>query len=116
MSTPTDILVIDDEPTITQVVVKVCRAEGMTVTAANDASEALHCLESDSFRLALCDIMMHGLDGFQFLEELANRGIQLPVDRLFDHGKCGQKPDVDRHRGLHCETVHRRRNDDGHPP
>lgn len=79
MSQLQDILVIDDEPTITQVVVKVCNAEGLTVTAANDVTEALECLEGCNFRLALCDIMMHGLDGFQFLEELAERGIHTPV-------------------------------------
>ena len=74
-----DILVIDDEPTVTQAVVKVCSAEGMTVTAAHHAAEALHCLEESKFRLVLCDIMMHELDGFQFLEELARKGIQTPV-------------------------------------
>jgi CheY-like chemotaxis protein/glycine cleavage system H lipoate-binding protein len=74
-----DILVIDDEPTITQVVVRVCSSEGMTVTAASNVTEALKCLEAGSFRLALCDIMMHDLDGFQFLEELVQRGIQTPV-------------------------------------
>jgi CheY-like chemotaxis protein/glycine cleavage system H lipoate-binding protein len=79
MSTLRDILVIDDEPTVTQAVVKVCGAEGMTVVAADHASEALRCLEESRFRLALCDIMMHGLDGFQFLEQLSLRGIQTPV-------------------------------------
>ena len=79
MSFLKDILVIDDEPTITQVVVKVCKAEGMTIVAADHATEALRCLEENSFRLVLCDIMMHELDGFQFLEELARRGIHTPV-------------------------------------
>ncbi len=79
MSRIRDILVIDDEPTITQVVVKICSAEGMTVAAASNASEALQFLEEHEFRLALCDIMMHELDGFQFLEELARRGIHTPV-------------------------------------
>ena len=79
MSLLRDILVIDDEPTVTQAVVKICAAEGMTVIAAENASEALRCLEESQFRLALCDIMMHGLDGFQFLEELSLRGIQTPV-------------------------------------
>ncbi len=79
MSLLRDILVIDDEPTITQAVVKICSAEGMTIAAADHASEALRCLEESKFRLVLCDIMMHGLDGFQFLEELARRGIQTPV-------------------------------------
>ena len=74
-----DILVIDDESTVTQAVVKVCGAEGMKVTAAGHASEALRYLRESKFRLALCDIMMPELDGFQFLEELARSGIQTPV-------------------------------------
>ena len=79
MSRLRDILVIDDEPTITQVVVKICSAEGMTIAAADHAAAALRYLEENEFRLILCDIMMHELDGFQFLEELARRGIHTPV-------------------------------------
>lgn len=74
-----DILVIDDEPTITQVVVKVCSAEGFSIAAADHAAAALKYLEENTFRLILCDIMMHELDGFQFLEELVSRGIHTPV-------------------------------------
>lgn len=79
MNQPIDILVIDDEPMVTRVVTKVCSAEGMTITAANHAFEALRGLEQGKFRLILCDIMMPELNGFQFLEELARRGIQTPV-------------------------------------
>ncbi len=79
MSMHRDILVVDDEPTVTQAVVKVCSAEGMTVTAAGHAAEALKYLDEGKFRLVLCDIMMHELDGFQFLEELARKGIHVPV-------------------------------------
>lgn len=74
-----DILVIDDEPTVTQAVVKICGAEGMTVSAAGHASEALRNLKENEFHLMLCDIMMPELNGFQFLEELARRGIRTPV-------------------------------------
>ena len=74
-----DILVIDDEPTVTQAVVKICGAEGMTVSTAGQASEALQHLEDSKFHLMLCDIMMPELNGFQFLEELARRGIRTPV-------------------------------------
>jgi len=79
MTSARDILVVDDEPTVTQAVVKVCGAEGMTVMAVDQAPKALQCLEENRFRLVLCDIMMHQMDGFQFLEELARRGIQTPV-------------------------------------
>jgi len=79
MSSIRDILVVDDEPTVTQAVTKVCSAEGMTVTAVDQAPKALQCLAENRFRLVLCDIMMHQMDGFQFLEELARRGVQTPV-------------------------------------
>jgi CheY-like chemotaxis protein/glycine cleavage system H lipoate-binding protein len=74
-----DILVIDDEPMVTRVVVKVCSSEGMTIMAANHAHEALHFLDGSEFRLILCDIMMPELNGFQFLEALSARGIHTPV-------------------------------------
>ena len=79
MSQLQDILVIDDEPTVTHAVAKICSAEGMTVATAEHAAVALRCLEENTFRLMLCDIMMPELNGFQFLEELARRGIRTPV-------------------------------------
>jgi len=74
-----DILVVEDEPMVTQAVEMVCGDEGMSVTSVDNAAAALRCLEQDVFRLVLCDIMMQSLDGFQFLEQLAHRGIQTPV-------------------------------------
>jgi CheY-like chemotaxis protein/glycine cleavage system H lipoate-binding protein len=79
MSAMRDILVIEDEPMVTQAVVLVCGEDGMSVTAVDNASEALRCLQDNRFRLVLCDIMMQGVDGFQFLEEMARHGIQAPV-------------------------------------
>ena len=79
MSTLRDILVVEDEPMVTQAVVMVCGDEGMTVAAVESAAEALDRLRQQRFRLVLCDIMMQGLDGFQFLEQLAGNGIEVPV-------------------------------------
>jgi CheY-like chemotaxis protein/glycine cleavage system H lipoate-binding protein len=79
MSALRDILVIEDEPMVTQAVVMVCGDEGMTVTAVDSAAEALRYMQVSGFRLVLCDIMMQGMDGFQFLDELARNGIQTPV-------------------------------------
>jgi CheY-like chemotaxis protein/glycine cleavage system H lipoate-binding protein len=64
---------------VTQAVVMVCGAEGMSVTSVDNAAEALRILQGGTYRLALCDIMMQGLDGFQFLAELARNGIPVPV-------------------------------------
>jgi len=79
MSTPRDILVIEDEPMVTQAVVMVCGEEGMSVTAVDNAAEALQRLQDSRFRLVLCDIMMQGIDGFGFLKQLASNGIPTPV-------------------------------------
>jgi CheY-like chemotaxis protein/glycine cleavage system H lipoate-binding protein len=74
-----DILVIDDEPPILRAVARICEAEGYTISCAEDARTALRNLEQNSYRLALCDIMMSGLDGFEFLAELTRRGLDTPV-------------------------------------
>jgi len=79
MSPQRDILVIEDEPVVTQAVVMVCSEEGMTVTALDSAAEALRSLREKPFRLVLCDVMMQGMDGFQFLAALDRNGIQTPV-------------------------------------
>ena len=74
-----DLLVIDDEPVITQAVERVCRAEGLTVDVAESAATALARLEQSSYRLILCDVMMADVDGFGFLEALGRRGVRTPV-------------------------------------
>jgi CheY-like chemotaxis protein/glycine cleavage system H lipoate-binding protein len=79
MSEQRDILVIEDEATVMQAVVMVCSTEGMSISAASQASEGLKELEQNRFRLILCDIMMQGFDGFRLLEEVARRDIKTPV-------------------------------------
>jgi CheY-like chemotaxis protein/glycine cleavage system H lipoate-binding protein len=74
-----DILVIEDEPMVTQAVEMICRDQGMTVASVESGQAALRRLQDTEFRLVLCDIMMQGLDGFQFLQELDGIGVQTPV-------------------------------------
>lgn len=79
MTAHRDILVIEDEPSVSRAVVMVCEKEGMSVTAVDNATDALNTLERSTFGLALCDIMMQGMDGFGFLAEIDSRGIFVPV-------------------------------------
>ena len=79
MNEKVDILVVEDEPSVARAVVMVCDEEGMSVTAVDSAAWALELLEGNHFRLILCDIMMLGMDGFQFLEEMDRRGLSEPV-------------------------------------
>lgn len=74
-----DILVIDDEQVVIDAVVKICSAEDYTVDAAIDAKEALQKFDRNSYKLIICDIMMPGIDGFGFLDELHKRRISSVV-------------------------------------
>ena len=79
MSNQRDILVIEDEPSVARAVEMVCGEEGLLVSAVDNAADALEVIERKVFRLALCDIMMQGMDGFRFLQELDARELTLPV-------------------------------------
>ncbi|MEK6611837.1 MAG: response regulator [Gemmatimonadota bacterium] len=79
MKTARDILVVDDELVITQAVVRVCGAEGMSVDVAESAAAATARLARCTYRLIICDVMMADVDGFQFLADLGRRQVRTPV-------------------------------------
>jgi CheY-like chemotaxis protein len=55
--------------------VKICSSENYTIDSAVDAQIALTKLVKNIYRLIICDIMMPGMDGFEFLDELNIRKI-----------------------------------------
>lgn len=71
------ILVVDDEQAIADLVVNLLVAEGMDALACYSGQAALDMLARTPFDLAIVDIMMPGIDGF----ELA-----------FDAARCGTFP------------------------
>ncbi|RKY94944.1 MAG: hypothetical protein DRQ01_01090 [Ignavibacteriae bacterium] len=73
------ILIIDDEQVILDAVSKIASLEGWKIDAALNAQDGLNKLSSNQYSLILSDIMMPEMDGFQLLEELYNRKIDVPV-------------------------------------
>ena len=59
------ILVVDDERAIADLVVSLLLREGMQARACYSGAQALEALEKESFDLAILDIMMPGMDGFE---------------------------------------------------
>jgi len=74
-----DVLVVDDEPTITGSVRKICSAEGLRVDEAPSAAAGFQLLERCSYRLIFSDIKMAGADGFELLAHVAAKRIMAPV-------------------------------------
>jgi len=74
-----DILIIDDEEIILDSVKKIGKMEGFNVDTALNPFLALNMLDKQGYKLILCDIMMPEMDGFQLLDELYKRKINIPV-------------------------------------
>ncbi len=70
------ILVVDDEPLITQTVATILRKHGFEVTTAVSAEDALTSAVEHPPNLVLCDIDMPGRDGVALMEDL---GRHLPL-------------------------------------
>jgi signal transduction histidine kinase/DNA-binding NarL/FixJ family response regulator len=68
------ILVIEDEPTVAQLVVDVLREEGHEAEALLDSVEALERLLVHSYDLVVCDLRMPRLDGRDLYQSLVRSG------------------------------------------
>ena len=79
MNAGTEILVIDDEQVILDAVTKICTSEGYRVASALDAETGLQLLDTRSFGLILCDVMMPKMDGFTFLKLSLRKAPDTPV-------------------------------------
>ena len=73
------ILVVDDEPSITDLVAMALRYEHFAVQVAHSGHEALDAASTFSPDLVVLDIMMPGLDGFEVARRLRNASSSIPV-------------------------------------
>jgi len=73
------ILVIDDEQVILDSARRILRAGGFPVLTANDAESALQILKTDPQDIAICDLMLPGLSGFEFLKAAQQQDPSLVV-------------------------------------
>jgi CheY-like chemotaxis protein len=80
------ILVLEDEPTVAQLVADVMSEEGHRVDVLLDSREALGRLEENKYDLIICDLKMPHLDGPGFYRELVRSGNPLQHRLLFITG------------------------------
>ncbi|MBQ3934630.1 MAG: response regulator transcription factor [Clostridia bacterium] len=73
------ILVVDDDKNTRRYFQAVLEAENYTVTTAVNGVEALEKMDSGRFDLAVLDVMMPGMDGYEFAKELREAGNDMPI-------------------------------------
>ncbi len=77
------ILVVDDEPSITDLVSMALRLQGATVEVAHSGTAALDALRTFRPHLVVLDVMLPDLDGFEVLEHMGWERPSLPTPVLF---------------------------------
>ena len=73
------VLVVDDEPNITELVAMALRYVGFDVATASSGREALTSVVDFRPDLVVLDVMMPDLDGFEVCRRLRSDGIHVPV-------------------------------------
>ncbi len=67
------ILVVDDEPQVSNVLARHIRGAGFQVEIAGSAEEAINLSDTESFDLILIDIVLPGQSGFYALQTLSRK-------------------------------------------
>lgn len=67
---PTRILIVDDEPSITEFVSYAMQKEGYQTEVASNGKEALEKIENAHFDLFILDIMLPGIDGYELCRRI----------------------------------------------
>jgi PAS domain S-box-containing protein len=80
------ILVVEDEPTVAQLIVDVLGEEGHRVEAVLDSQEGLTRLSRSRYDLVICDFRMPRLDGRAFFDALARAGSPVQERIIFITG------------------------------
>jgi chemotaxis protein histidine kinase CheA len=85
------VLVVDDSAVVRDLVREALAAAGYDVALAQDGAEALAGIEREPPDLALLDIDMPGLDGFEVLARVRARTRALPIVMLTSRGSADDR-------------------------
>lgn len=90
-----NILIAEDDKDLNRLISFQLEQEGYSCTAVHNGVQALEAVQSQSFHLAVSDVMMPFLDGFNLLRKMRESGNQTPVILITARGE-----DMDKVLGL----------------
>ena len=73
------VLVVDDEPPIRRMLRTSLAAQGHQVDEAEDGAAALTALGRNTFDIVVLDLGLPGIDGFEVIRQLRERGSTVPI-------------------------------------
>lgn len=74
-----NILIVDDEPSIRDAIVTYLSAHNYEVQCAENGIEALDLIKSNQYDLIILDIRMPYLDGFELSQSMKDESIEIPI-------------------------------------
>ena len=73
------VLIVEDEAKTAAYLAKGLREHGFVADVARDGRDGLHMATSETYDVAILDVMLPGRDGWSILQDLRNSGSLLPV-------------------------------------
>jgi two-component system response regulator MprA len=73
------VLVVDDEPSVREVLTRILKVEGFDVAVAVDGHEAVRAQAGERADAVVLDVLMPGLDGLEVCRRLRQGGDRTPV-------------------------------------
>ena len=77
-----NILVLDDEKEIADLVEVYLKNENYNVYKFYNSNEAIKCIENVKLDLAILDVMIAGVDGFEIFKLIRDRNLNFPIIML----------------------------------
>jgi DNA-binding response OmpR family regulator len=72
-------LIVDDEPSVREILKLILQREGWLVESVADGDEAIRKLEDSTYRVVLLDLLMPRVGGTGVIDFIKERGITTPV-------------------------------------
>lgn len=89
------VLVVDDDQAVRTMLCKIMTGNDFEVAQAENGEDALKLVSENEFDLVLLDINMHGMSGFEVINEIRSQGKNVPIMVV-----SGRKADYDTLYGL----------------